>query len=964
MLVLRPATGELRALALTDLLFTQALPAIDSANPDSAARQLIAWLAAFAPPASAGEKPVWESLRRITAAKKLPVAVQAALEKLGSERLLARLVDLSDELPFLFQEDNGAVRLVKLAELVDGKAVELGLEAKGSKKLSGSDGPAFVVSGHAALGLELRVRSPAEVEKDFGLALRPAHAALVLKAAGELGGGAEWTAGPIAFGLSAQASRGLAAVADFPADKSSVSALHALASRLPTDLSPAALHGALAAPGHDGPALIQIDRARGMTMTLGGEASAGFVDLRIAHAGRKPFPIEDTVAASLSLTVRHQDSAQRRLRIRRDASGGLRLESHTVSSTERDVDLSLGAGVSIEGWDKVAAALVEANLPDAQALIDELRTKGLLTPGTLLQAELGKALSKHVPKPMAALLTGESDAKAASKALLAQVVARLDARLAPWQAVSQQRLDALVIALADSLLPKHYDSERQALVDRLHKVLSEFDLIATARQHLTDAATEWAGQLSKEVLEAFAAVGTAVKNVATKANALAEHILTVLTRYEAFRGKLLGAAEQAAKLKFGIAIEQARRVRASDALDYALVIPATALTSDEARADFAAWLNGRPFRDQERPFGVAQDQDWRATSERSGSVSTAIRFDLVLGNASTRELLETSTRIEVGPGGVLCARTRASASKEYALSWTKEKVSASAQALFDALAAAEPMTAFSLDLAFEDGRFEKRELVSILASIDRAGEGLLEEAVKERLQSQWEALFAADGRKAPKAALRLAMALGSDGRRRLRKLTEDPDELKRALVRAMVAATYGRPGFDLVVACKTLGRGADPVAAFLQEWDLFSRNRKEKDIDYITGVKSGRGGDAYHAGRAVQRAIRPLNGLFGALSLANNWPDAKARHQKIGTQVASQHKDKAPPYQALLASRQLADELDRAGAAFAEALGDSLTAADTLIDVNANAPIASLFVMVFLARECGAELTGELVALP
>jgi hypothetical protein len=964
MLVLRPAAGELRALAFTDLLLTQALAAIDPANPESAARQLIAWLATLAPPASAGEKPVWELLRRITEATTLPDAVRASLEQLGRERLLARLVDLSDELPFLFQEDNGAVRLVKLAELVDGEAVELGLEAQGSKKLSGSDGPAFVVSGHAALGLELRVRSPAAVEKDFGLALRPAHAALVLEAAGEIGGGAEWTAGPIAFGLSAEASRGLAAVADFPADKSSVSALQALAGRLPTELSPAALHAALTAPGHDGLALIQIDRARGMTMTLGGEASAGFVDLRTVHAGRKPFPIKDTVAASLSLTVRHQDSAQRRLRIRRDASGGLRLESRTLASTERNVDLSLGAGVTIEGWDKVAAALVDANLPDAQALIDKLRTKGLLTPGTLLQAELGKALSKHVPKPMAALLTGESDAKAASEALLAQIVARLDARLAPWQAVSQQRLDALVIALADSLLPKGFDSERQVLIDQLNKALSAFNLIATARQHLSDAATEWAGQLSKEELEAFAAVGTAVKNVATQADALAERILTVLTRYEAFRGKLLGAAEQAAKLKFGIAIEHARRVRASDALDYTLVIPASAVTSDEARADFAAWLSGRPFRDQDRPFGVAQDQDWRATSERSRSVSTAIRFDLVLGNASTRELLETSTRIEVGPGGVLCARTKASASKEYALSWTKEKVSASAQALFDALVSADPMTAFSLDLEFEDGRFEDDELESILASIDRAGSELLPRAVKDRLWSQWETLFAANGRKSPKAALCLAMTLDDEARRRLRTLAAQPDALKRALVRAMVASSRGRPGFDLVRACETLGLKKGPSAALLKDWNLYYLNRHSSDIDFLTKLSSGRGGDAYHAARAIQRAIRPLNGLFKALECAAGWPDARARLRTIQATVAAQHKDKAPPMQALIASRQLADELDHAGLEFASHLGDSLAAADALVDLQTNAPVATLFVMVFLARECGAGLTGELVAMP
>jgi hypothetical protein len=80
--------------------------------------------------------------------------------------------------------------------------------------------------------------------------------------------------------------------------------------------------------------------------------------------------------------------------------------------------------------------------------------------------------------------------------------------------------------------------------------------------------------------------------------------------------------------------------------------------------------------------------------------------------------------------------------------------------------------------------------------------------------------------------------------------------------------------------------------------------------------------------------------------------------------AAGQRQGKTPPYQALLASRQLADELDQAGAAFAEALGDSLAAADVLFDKNDNAPLATLFVMVFLARECGAELTGERVALP
>jgi hypothetical protein len=133
---------------------------------------------------------------------------------------------------------------------------------------------------------------------------------------------------------------------------------------------------------------------------------------------------------------------------------------------------------------------------------------------------------------------------------------------------------------------------------------------------------------------------------------------------------------------------------------------------------------------------------------------------------------------------------------------------------------------------------------------------------------------------------------------------------------------------------------------------------------YFTGNSLDRSSDRFHAGRSIQRAIRPLDGLYRALSLSVDWPDAAARHREIRAEVAKKHKNQAPPLQALHVSRQLADELDRAGAAFADALGDSFAAADALIDLQTNAPVATLFVMVFLARECGAGLTGELVAMP
>jgi PAS domain-containing protein len=109
MLVLRPATGELRALALTDLLFTQALPAIDSANPDSAARQLIAWLAAFAPPASAAARASQAETERQRA------YLEAVLERLSSG-----VVTVDEEgMVRTANEAAGAILAIDLARLRD-----------------------------------------------------------------------------------------------------------------------------------------------------------------------------------------------------------------------------------------------------------------------------------------------------------------------------------------------------------------------------------------------------------------------------------------------------------------------------------------------------------------------------------------------------------------------------------------------------------------------------------------------------------------------------------------------------------------------------------------------------------------------------------------------------------------------------------------------------------------------------
>lgn len=976
MLALATAT-DFRPVAIDDLTLSAGIRSLigagAAADEDAAATLLFAWLAAGAQAGVALPDGAVADLIRAVRPDAVPAPSEAALavlQKLGMNRLLQRVLDLQDEwqgaqtgqAPFLFRVENGLPVLVRLTELLETRPVHLGLNPSRSQVLDGAAGTRLTVMAEASLGISIDVLGPESSGSQFGLTLPTGRALLVLRAQGEIAGGLDFAAGSTQFAASASHTRELAVVSEHPAGESSVRALVSASESAAVPLDPQALHVALAPAGASGLRLVRLSRARGFAATLGAEGGVGFVDVRQVDAKGRSFPIETRVAATLKLAVRHADSRQRELRILR-SNTGLRLETRILDSTETAGTLGIGVGLTISGWGDVAGHLVAAHLPDTEGLRKQLAPA--LKPGSWLKDQLKALLEHHLPAELdalAGLITGDLSGAGAAELLLGPIVEALDTRVQAWRAVADQRLDALVLAVAEAISPQA--SLRAPLATALEQALGAGKFLDQLEDKLAQHLKSMKSKALESLAEQLSDVGVAVQKTAGKADALMAPVLAFLDRYDALRGKVLAAAEKLATLRFGVAIEHERSRSAEDRLDYAFDIPAARLGDPVVRRDFQAWLTGRRFADEAAPFGLAQgDANWRVVSKRAASFSTAIRFDLFTGNASSRELLGASTLVELGPGGVLCARTKASASKEYALSWTQEKVSALASALFDALLPEQPQSAFSLDLEFKDGQFRDAELESILESVDRAGiRELLSPALRERLWSQWEALFAANGRKPPAAKLRLGLLLDEEGRARLQALARDPAELKASLVESMRAACRGVPGADLDAACRTLGYEDDVVTAFSRRWQAFERNWHIRRIEHFTGVSSVKGGDLYHAGRAIQRAIRPLDGVYRALMLSRDWPDAAARQRQIAATVAASHPKKSSVEQALLASRALADELQARGEAFAEALGNSIAANDALADLQTNVPIPSLFLLIALARATGAEMVGEVVS--
>lgn len=971
----------LRAASPAKLAVTEVLQTLvargEASNIDSAADLLIRWVAGQL--ARQGDKPrglVIDLLGRVVAGQ-VPAAVDQILSAVGFQSLLAQLVDLQDEwlggdeAPFLFRVSDGLPVLVRLKDLAGTTPVRFAFAADAGQTLGSADGLKLAIKAEASATFEIQVPTLDSLSERFGLdTFGPARSAVAIIAKGELGAGADWSLGPAAFSASANFSRGLTAVYDFPAEHSSVRALTAVVEGLPNGLSPGAIHRAIAVPGEDGLKLIQIDRARGFTFSLGYEKGVSLVDVRTVSVDGKESPITLSAAATFKLGVSHQEGQQRQLRIARRAAGGLKLSSTQVDSAETGVDVGFEAGFTITGWGDIAKALVEAHLPEAEDLLAKLGPAA--TPGQWLRDTLKQAIGK-LPEdlaPLVGLITGELDPEQAQAALTTRIQDLLDSKVSLWTSVLQDRLEELVRSSVEQLTPSaSLMSFRPALMEALTNAFDEASLLDKARRALLSQIPKGKAQLA-DLTQLLAKVGDRVNAAATKADQLVEPILKFLKDYDAFRQKLIAGADKIAKLRFGIAIDYARKDVATDTLETGFVIPEGVLETAAARSDFKAWVTGGRFGDPALPFGVPQANDaWKVVSTRTSESTTAIRLDLALADATTVDLLKSDTRIEVGPGGVLVALTRASAKKLAKNSWSDEVVTATGATILDALSPHLPMSALSIDLEFEDQKLEERELVSILASLARVGAAGLPTSVSDRIWNDWETVRRNQGAKAPKANLRIGLVIDNPRRERLLELARNKDKRRAALANALLHATVERPERDAVKALAVLGYDGDPAAVLVRDWDRYVawlRFKGANKVGHIIAAENLPGAASVNnpVGRAVKAiwgAFDVVNAIDRLLATAIQWPDASDRHTKL-MQTLLKTKPGLQNYEvAFLASKQLADEYSRNGRDVARALGRALSAADAMFDRNDGAPVNSLILLSFLSSVSGAELVGEVV---
>ena len=952
-----PGSARVRTLAADAGVLRRAMEVLHAAGAgslDQAFAALLAWLRDEVAAGRLHADPPLRALLLAVSSARPAAALRAALDGFeAGQALVARLQDLQDEIPFLFRVDkDGLPRLRTLGELAGHAPARLRL-GWSTESSQAPGAPAFTITAGAEAGVALAVLDAATLAERHGAVLVPASdVALVLETSGTLHGDVRLA---LASG-SLQASTGqtLALVFEFAPQETALAALVHVASRLPRTLDLASLAAALGLPGQDGLRQVGISGESSLAFDLSGRRRGSGIAIRTVGVQGQRRRIQRTVSAGASLELVLEDRGQRQRRIHRDASAALVLQSERRDEERVDARGELDAGIRLTGWGTLAADLVAASLPDAAPLLEQL--DAFTQPQALLQ----QALRRRLPATLAALapvLTGEAQGRAANDALRHAVADALLSRFDLWHAVAGRETTALAARLtaelAGSAAGAAVAAELRSWLERTLEALS-----VDARARLQQFAAELVRRRQARPLqEALEAVGFQAARAARGTAALVQPLLEFLQAYGAWRAKLVDASRDALNLRLALSVAWNREHAASDAVEQQLRIPVAALSTPAAAADFQRWLQGRAFADPTLPFGVpaaSVQGSWHAVATRYSELGETLALDLGFTGIRSRTLLKADTRVEAGPGGVLLARSRASAARTR--SWGKDKVHAVGRALFDALAGEGALGQFSLDLEFTERALSRDELQGLLASL--ATPHLLDAAQAEALHAARDALAATQGGD-PAARLTLGMALGKGERRRLAELAGDALARRRAIASALALAGSGRRSRNLVEAMQALGYSGDPVEAFVHHWDGLRRKLSGGPIASVTLngwhiTRSQRSSPLYRAAVQLKHCMGAAAAMDEVLQAVASWPHTEAMLQPpAGGDGASGDAAQAAA---------LADQRDQRASEFAADFARVLSTHDVAFDSGDDVPVFSLFLLILLARLGGSRLKARLRA--
>ncbi len=919
-------------------------------------------------------------LNKLQAGAGLEPAVIAALAATGpGQRLLDRIEDLQNEVPFLFRlDESGLPRLCTLQELVDGKPAELNFSESRSSDLSSAP-LSFTVGVTAGVKLGMRVVSTATAKSTWNATLgQPQDLGFVLYAGGNLGANVQLAQSGTSLGAAANASQQLTLVYQFDGAKTTLEAIGHVLEDLPSGISLKQLGDTLDLPAQDGLRQFNLANAAGFQFNLSGSTQGTRIDLRSVTVDGKAQQIKTTWGGSVGLSVKFSDQRARLLCISKNADGTLLLHAERNNTQTLNSAIDIAAGVEISGWDAIAAGLVSATLPDATDLIE--RVGKWANPGAWLKSKLTDAL----PADLAALapiligeVQGEDNVETALKNLIQGLI---DSKVNLWAAALDDKADLLIDDLVNGIVSDVSQRDaakplRDWLEAKLPPLLSQArdELVNDLKEQVSTATGAFSQAKAKALKDDLAAVGNAISAATNSVAAFVQPVLTFLNNYSAWRAKLIAAVEKTLKLKLSITIAYTYQRTATDQLDFDLLLPGNLIVAptDLAERDFSRWLRGRAFADDAHPFGLPLNQiqsSWRAVSARMTQIGESLTVDLGSWSATTSTLLKASTRVEIGPSGVLLAQTDASAAKNYG--WGDEKFSALGRATFDALMSPLMLSQFSLDIELADNQLTQRELQQILASLHISGAPALLNTVDEAaIVAKWQTLRDKAGAD-PAARLRLGMALDPAARRRVIDSASDGKALRAAIAQAMVVACNAKPGRNLQTAFSDLGFAGRAEDVLVAQWDDFRKKLSFGPIDFIEIndrpiSPSNKTAPVYQAAAAVKRAISPANALYEALLDSRNWPaiDQTVRSETLKLQANPDFNKRSVPDQALALSKLAADYYDRLGTDFAANLGRALSANDVMFDRSDDVPTDTLFVVLLVQSLTGARLVGDLLEL-
>lgn len=978
-LVLAPEHSILgKAIALA-----QAKGGAAAREPEAAFLLLLQWLRdAVKAQGLTAEAALLTLLQDMAAGQPLTATLVKALNASGlAEPLLRRLEKLQRQGHFLFQLDKDHVpRLRRLSELADADPLQLDFAETRSTNLSG-DKLVFNVSAGVDLAIGLEVLSAGKAKKKY-LTEVEGHG-LALFARGALAGSIDVGESILKASVGASAERSLSLLYQFNADETSVGALHHVIHDVPSSLALKALHEKLDPPGEDGLRQFAIGSATGFAFSLSGSKGISSVKLRTVNLNSKSQEIRTELSAGASLKVSYQDKGSRLIRVLKLPSGDLQLIAREQRARNHNVGFGLSAGLKITGWETLAGKLLREALPEVDGLLEKLEP--LAQPGAWLAKALSDALplnpkNKALASEMVELLTGQQDAETANARIVEHVQALLQTRFDLWAAAIEGKASGLANSLTLALVE---GISQQVLADQVRGWLDTAlgDAIKRARVELD----EWIGKEvidpatngllaapAKAITDALTKAGQPLQKAANAAADLFVPLIEFLKRYGALRAKVISAAEKSLKVQISAKLDYSFKRVSKDSLDFALVLPAAVAGSGDGvvERDFRCLLRGKPFVDPSEPFGIPAAQiegEWLAVSERLTEIGLTASLDLGFTAIAAGILLQANTRVEVGPSGVLLAKTVASAKQSYR--WGGEAFSALGRGVFDALVARDAegdtrqaLTQFSLDVELADERFTEGELDSLLASLREGGRSLLDAAEEAAVRQQWQRLHD-DAGGPPAARLRLGMALDDAARGQVVALASQRNALRRVAIEAMVQACADREGRDLAAGLRLFGYSGDPADLLHAEWNTLVHKLGGPGaaaLDSINGVaipKAGPSDPRVRAAAGLRRSARALRFFVEAIEQAATWPDPDTLRSGIQSQIAAgMHGGKT-------LACVLADHYDRLGTAFAADLARSMSASDSAYDNSENVPANTLFVILALRAMTDAELLADVVAL-